>query len=317
MGLLCSHGLFRVQQSALSMLSAQQRVADQILLLASLVYGLVVFVLPGCAVIGFGYAIFAKWEGMTRAMKAGVVVLAIACVIFWAMRVRAAAEAAEKVGPSSAASDPSAAGLTSRTTMGPIGPVHSGEEVCNSEGQCIRLADPTKAEGQAAEGWQQSLAGAMTDAIRRGEEQVVLMFTREGCPWCDRQVPVIHRAIQKRMATTASGAKGVAAPALAFLGGAAGLGGSGLLMAPLRVFVLDAGEFPYLAQQFKIEAFPTSMVFGLPGVTPLVAKGYLDDDNFDQVIRAAAIAPPPAGGVSGALGGGGGGVKPRRRRLFR
>lgn len=324
LGLFCSHGLFRVQQSAVSVVLAQQKLADTILLIAGLGWQIMVTALPGAGLAVLAYTIYMKWERMTRWWWAAVVVLFIALAIIWALRVRAAIEKEQEMlkepdygptppmGSSSPAPSPSSAGA------GPVvGQVRSGEEVCTTDGKCRRVADPSEPENLGVMlDWKQGLAGTMTDAIRRGEEQVVMVFSREGCPWCERQIPVLRRAIQKRNA--ARGATGsVIAPALAFLGAATlGSGSNGMLFSPLRVFVLDYDEFRELSDQFRIEAFPTSMVWGAPGVTPLVAKGFLSDENLEHVLRAAALQPPPTSTPT-ASDGGDSRPKARRRRFFR
>merc|ERR1719380_195524 len=61
---------------------------------------------------------------------------------------------------------------------------------------------------------------------------------------------------------------------------------------PIRVFVLDATEFAPLIESFQVTAFPTIMVFGKPGVAPFFSPGYLDEANFEQVLKAVAAARP-------------------------
>eukprot|EP00929_Paragymnodinium_shiwhaense_P069554 TRINITY_DN35076_c0_g1_i1.p1 TRINITY_DN35076_c0_g1~~TRINITY_DN35076_c0_g1_i1.p1 ORF type:complete len:357 (+),score=71.98 TRINITY_DN35076_c0_g1_i1:73-1143(+) len=318
-------------QTAFTMLAAQQKVADGILLTAECLWHLAVFAVPRAAVLLLAYAAWQKRETFGPASWAGVVVAAFAMAFVWALSVKAADQAVVRqdapslTGGGEAAFQPmGGAGADAGAAGGlprPSGPVRSGEEVCDADGACRRLADPSTPGGNIGENWQASLAGSMTEAIKNGKEQVVIVFSRRGCPYCDQQVPVLQRAIVKRASAGGMGAAGAAAPGLAFAGVGSGAGGTGLLFSPLRVFVLDADEFPYLTQQFQIEAFPTVMVFGLPGVTPLVAKGFLDDASFDQVIRAAALSPPPPGfdanAAAGSGGGGGGNVRGRRRGLFR
>eukprot|EP00930_Biecheleria_cincta_P075392 TRINITY_DN62567_c0_g1_i1.p1 TRINITY_DN62567_c0_g1~~TRINITY_DN62567_c0_g1_i1.p1 ORF type:complete len:370 (+),score=56.90 TRINITY_DN62567_c0_g1_i1:124-1233(+) len=163
----------------------------------------------------------------------------------------------------------------SKDSFASVGIPHSGEEILMSDGRFLRLADPARRGSKkptAAEGWQQRLLGDMTGAIQKGREQVVTVFSRQGCPWCDRQLPVLQRFIEQR-------AVGQTAP-------------GGLMSAPLRVFVFDAEEFPYLAQTFKIEAFPTTIAWGPPGVTPMAAQGYLDDENLSELLRTVAMGGP-------------------------
>lgn len=183
----------------------------------------------------------------------------------------------------------------------PVGMVpHSGEEILMSDGRFVRLSDPQNrqsGETSVTEGWQQRLLGDMTNAIKSGEEQVVMVFSREGCPWCDRLLPVLHRAIQRRSGIDVETPLEGAAQAFLLPGAqsraAVGMGAvpsrsSGLLFAPIRVFVFDAAEFPYFVQAFKVEAFPTIIAWGPPGVTPLAAQGYLDDANFAELLKTVA-----------------------------
>lgn len=170
---------------------------------------------------------------------------------------------------------------------------HSGEEVLMSDGNFVRLPDPSKTSGEPVDAtWRQGLSKALVTAIARGEEQVVIMFTRQGCPWCDRQLPVLQDAIRSR--AELSGAMAGAGAAMGGAGAAfvAGGGPGDLLNAPLRVFVMDADEFPQLIQQFGVEAFPTNIVFGRPRVPPLMSRGYLDEDQFSEICRQAALAEP-------------------------
>jgi hypothetical protein len=235
----------------------------------------------------------------------------------------------------------------------PLGSPYSGELVF-VDGGFVRLADPLireqggdLASGAIEEGWQKRLLASMTTAIKGGEEQVLMIFSRQGCPWCDRLVPVLQRAILSRAggsedpetsetpgfgddeesvpavggeldedSDTAAAAPALAPAAaqafalpghgsggLAFLGaalqGPVPASAGGLVFAPLRVFIFDAGEFPYLAQTFRVEAFPTIIAWGAPGVTPMAAQGYLDDENLDQLLKTVAVATPGKGGRAG------------------
>mmetsp|Transcript_120409 Transcript_120409/g.257061 ORF Transcript_120409/g.257061 Transcript_120409/m.257061 type:complete len:407 (-) Transcript_120409:80-1300(-) len=197
---------------------------------------------------------------------------------------------------------------------------HSGELLLLEDGDFVRRADPSVAPGAAAtEGWQQRLVSSMTRSIKSGQEQVVMVFSRQGCPWCVRQEPVLEEAIRRRAGVESADEEAPEEEADAAAGGmplgrAALMGdgpvparSGGLLFAPLRVFIFDAGEFPGLAQSFNIEAFPTTIAWGPPGVVPMAAKGYLDDANFDTLLRTVATAEPQ----------GAGGGKKKRRGLFR
>merc|ERR1740123_1502603 len=110
----------------------------------------------------------------------------------------------------------------------------------------------------------------MVEAISAGREQVVIMFTRQGCPWCDKQLPVFREAIRRRAGLSNAVAGGGAA-AFATAGGA-----NSMLTAPLRVFLFYAEEFPQLMEQFQVQSFPTSLVFGRPRAAPLMGQGFLD-----------------------------------------
>jgi len=181
---------------------------------------------------------------------------------------------------------------------------HSGEEVL-IDGHFVRPADPqNRQSGKTAvtDGWQQRLLSDMTDAIKKGEEQVVMVFSRQGCPWCDRMLPVLQRAIQRRSGLDVEEPVEADLQAAFLFPGvqsraAVGMGAvptrsGGLLFAPLRIFVFDAGEFPYFVQSFNVQAFPTTIAWGSPGVPPLSAQGYLDDANFADLLKTVAVAKP-------------------------
>lgn len=216
-----------------------------------------------------------------------------------------------------------------------VGVPQSGEEIFMNDGQFWRRADPANrhtGERSAREGWQQRLLKDMTTAIATGQEQVLTVFSRQGCPWCERQLPVLQRAIAQRStqpeappappppavadapqqapeeaptAPPAAPAPAPAAPAptpapepaTAFLAPAAvGMAqppmGASLMSAPLRVFILYAEEFPSVAQAFNVEAFPTLIAWGLPGVPPLAAQGFLDNENLDRLLSTVASSQP-------------------------
>merc|ERR1711862_843461 len=118
-------------------------------------------------------------------------------------------------------------------------------------------------------GWQQAMVQSMTAAVQAGKEQVIIVFSRQGCPWCDKYLPVLRQAIQAH--ASSAGEEGVM---------------------PLRVFVFDASEFPGIIQQFKIEGFPASLVFGRPGVTPRMAPGFLELEDLEKMLRFVALEEP-------------------------
>jgi len=289
---------FHSPAAAVSVGQAQQRLADVILATVGYLMQATLSLLPGVALAAIVYTVYARRETMDRKKWASLVAMLVCCCVLWAVHIRL-----------SGAGDSAAPAGGSARTQALVGPVHSGEAIVTKDGRFIRVPDPSKPEGAPVEeGWQRALATAMTEAIKGGTEQVVLVFSRQGCPWCDRQLPVLGRAIQGRAKDIAE-ASGGAVEGAAFVGGGAP-GGMSMLLSPLRVFVLDAGEFPYLAQQFRIEAFPTSMFFGTPGATPLVAQGYLNDEQLEEIIHAAAVAEPQTEQEQ---------QKPRRKRrgLFR
>lgn len=192
----------------------------------------------------------------------------------------------------------SVAGTAAPGSMSPVfkvGP-KSGEEVVALDGTIARVSDPRVAasggegadEGQQVQPeWQTALIGSMVDAIKVGEQQVVIVFSRQGCPWCDKQVAVLHEALRRR--TSAGGSSTLTgSPAEQAL---RALEDEPLLL-PIRVFILDAGEFPTLMQQFKVEAFPTCHIFGRPYVPPFSAPGFLDEVTLEKVLAAIAVARP-------------------------
>lgn len=289
--LFSSHLPGRAPSPAMSVATAQQKVADLILISVFGAVQIFFQLLPGVSLALVVYTVYAKRDQLTRTkISALVAVLAFSAVV-WALQVRMSA--AKSTTPA-------------HGQAMVLGPVHSGEAVYTKDGRFIMLPDPTKPEGSPLEpGWQRSLATAMTDAIKMGKEQVVLVFSRQGCPWCERQVPVLQRAIQNRAKVVEEATRGMEADTAFIFGGEPV--GQGMLLSPLRVFVLDAGEFPYLAQQFRIEAFPTSMFFGQPGAVPQVAQGYLNDEQMEEVLHHMALAPKQTPG----------GGNRKRRGLFR
>lgn len=155
--------------------------------------------------------------------------------------------------------------------------LRSGEERLMPNGKFKLVSDPRPGSGPAQEGWQQALWSEMAEAITKGEEQVVMVFSRPGCPWCEKLHPVLQNAIKRRVDTLASGPSDDDAPPL--------------LHSPLRVFIYDASEFGPIMRRFGVEGFPTLFFFGPPGSRPTVVPGYLSDQDFDQVATSAANAP--------------------------
>jgi len=270
--------------------AAQLQFAEYVAAAVLSVLQTVTSLVPGLLMAASIWAMYSLREQLSFRARCGFVVLFFTCLLALTITIgkqpTQPAEPRQVKGPVRLDDPAPGAGMAPH----PVGPVNSGEEVLLNDGSFRRLADPNKIDGPVEEGWQQALAKGMVNAIASGSEQVVIMFTRRGCPWCEKQLPVLQEAIRRR-AGTGSNVAGAAGGGLAFVGG---VGGGGLLQSPLRVFVLDAEEFPQLSQQFQIEAFPTSIIFGAPRVAPLLGKGFLDEDTLDQMLAAAATAQPEA-----------------------
>ena len=119
-----------------------------------------------------------------------------------------------------------------------------------------------------------------------GSAQVVLEFTRPGCTYCHKQLPVLQEAVKRRASAT-----GALAPGLAFAAPSPSSGS--MLFAPLRIFILDEEEFQELAAGFRVQAFPTLWIFGRPRVDPVVQQGFVDGATFDEILRQVALKIPP------------------------
>lgn len=264
-------------------------------------------ILPGLLVALAALALMSRRENASKWAWIGLGLLLVGYVIPWVLRVRSGFETMDGANLQGLGEEGGAV----------VGIPQSGEEILLNDGRFLRLPDPVNrrsGERSAREGWQQRLLSEMTTAIKTGQEQVLTVFSRQGCPWCQRQLPVLQRAIAKRMGQleAAAPAPPVApaapepvaaadapAPAAAFLAPAAvGMArpplGASLVSAPLRVFILYAEEFPSAAQAFNVEAFPTLIAWGLPGVPPLAAQGYLDDENLEQLLTTVALSEPQA-----------------------
>lgn len=63
-------------------------------------------------------------------------------------------------------------------------------------GKFVLVSDPRPGSGPAQEGWQTALWQEMAEAIQKGEEQVVMVFSRPGCPWCQKLHPVLQNAAE-------------------------------------------------------------------------------------------------------------------------
>lgn len=123
------------------------------------------------------------------------------------------------------------------------------------------------------EGWQGEFMSTLDGALQRGTSQVVMLFTMKNCPWCEQMLSVVEDAVQGRATDE---------PAVPPRG-------ADLLQAPLRVFVLDSDDFPSVAAQFGAKVFPSTVVWGHPGTTPVMAHGYLSEENFAEMVQVAVL----------------------------
>jgi len=128
------------------------------------------------------------------------------------------------------------------------------------------------------EGWQMELLDNLKDALDIGTSQVTILFTMKDCPWCEQMLTVVGEAVERRSA---------AEPAVAPRG-------ADMLRSPLRVFVLDSDDFPSVAAQFGAKMFPTTVVFGHKETTPVMAYGFLSEENFDEMLRVAVLGKSAA-----------------------
>eukprot|EP00439_Symbiodinium_sp_Y106_P079041 s643_g17.t2 len=164
--------------------------------------------------------------------------------------------------------------------------IRSGELVLLQNGEVALRPHPQRDPGTAVpQDWRDFLAQSIQYSLMSGSAQVVLEFTRRGCAYCHKQLPVLQEAVQRRASAT-----GALAPGLAFAGAAPR---GNVLFAPLRIFILDAEEFQELAAGFQVQAYPTLWIFGLPRVEPVIHMGFLDGSRFDQLLRTVALKPQP------------------------
>lgn len=229
--------------------------------LASTLTQFVVAVLPGLALAALGAAC-SKRSFLTRQSRALLCISAVAALSFWG--------SASGVRPAASGDAPVEVDFQT---------MRSGEVQRWEDGWRVRRPMPSRRAQLMA-----SVAEAVSEALRTQRAQVILMFTRQGCPWCDRQVPVFHRALQNRSKDIAEAAAIVAEMEVLSI---AGMGGTSI--SRLRVFFLDASEVPELARSFRIEAFPTSVLFCPKGGAPVVVKGFLGDDDLQELLRAVAL----------------------------
>lgn len=230
--------------------------------------------LPGAVLAGAAYVAHTQRTRASAKTWCGVAALSVVAVAMpWALGLEVGSAALE--APVAAPRQQVAGAIP--------GVPRSGEERLAGEEQFVRVADPRHPDGKSVEeSWQQFLLEDMAEAVKGGQEQVVMIFSRRGCPWCDRFRPVFQKAIANHAAATATDADAALA--------------EGVM--PLRVFVFDAEEFPSIMQQFNVEGFPTALVFGHPGVMPRLAPGYQQDEDFEKMLRFVAVAEPePADGA--------------------
>lgn len=157
--------------------------------------------------------------------------------------------------------------------------VRSGELVLLQSGEVVLRPDPRVSAGHAEPGWQEFLAQSIQTALVGGNEQVVLEFSRRGCAYCAKQLPVLQEVIRSRAAAGRS---------MAMAGAGTAFVGTSLALAPLKVFLLDAEEFPQLAQGFQVQAFPTLWIFGQPQVDPIVTQGFLERPKLEEILQIEA-----------------------------
>ncbi|CAJ1401232.1 unnamed protein product [Effrenium voratum] len=252
--------------------SLQTGVAGVLAFVFAAVMSLMVRFIPGLAVVLLGYTGYRLYAANALYNKRTLAGLAVAAgltfgLIFLGARLRAAADGAGATG--------------SLDASGNV--VRSGELVLLRNGEVVTRADPRQGpEAAAGPGWQEALAAAIQTALVSGQEQVVLEFSRPGCTYCAKMLPVLQAVVRGRAAAT-----GALAPGLAFAAP------RNLALAPLRVFLLDAEEFPQLAQGFQVQAFPTLWVFGQPKVDPIVAKGFLEQAQLEEILQMEAMKKPP------------------------
>jgi len=279
-------------------LDVRRKAMGLFLVIGSLVLAprLLTQLLPGLTVAVIGLAWLSRRGNSSKWVWCTLGLLVAGYTAPWILRARSSMEARPLPGVM-----PPPADAYAKNSRVPVGIPHSGEEVLMNDGRFVRLADPLKrdlGERTADEGWQQRFMTEMTATIQKGQEQVLMVFSRQGCPWCDKQRPVLQRAIKRRSTGHSPEIKD-AEVSVAFLqtasaavGVSPGSAAPSLLNARLRVFIFDAGEFPQVAQTFKVEAFPTTIAWGSPGVTPMAAKGYLDDQSLDELLRTMAAGVP-------------------------
>lgn len=253
-------------------------------------------VLPGLVVCILGMAI------LNRQGSPSVLVIAL-LLAGYAVPYSGKFSGIFQKGARGTGSAPSKGKVTSEVPVGIV--PYSGEEMLMSDGRVVRIADPmNRASGETSvtDGWKERMLQGMVEVISKGEEQVLMVFSRRGCGPCSSLVPVLQRAIQRRSGSFVEEPleEGDPQAFLLPMGRASlGMGGGpvpsakgGLLFAPLRVFVFEANEFPEMMQKFQVQAFPTLVAWGSIGVAPLMAVGLLDDASLNEMLRQVAMGVP-------------------------
>ncbi|CAK9048485.1 unnamed protein product [Durusdinium trenchii] len=255
------------ETQASNLLSSLQSGVGHVLLFTSVTFvQLIVRMIPGLAVLMLGYAGYRIYSTGSF-NKSTVLGLVVALGLTYGL-----IRLGQRFGPGAVRAP------LARDAAGQ--PVRSGELVLMQSGEVVLRPDPRQAAGSAEPGWQEALAQSIQVALVQGQEQVVLDFSRKGCAYCAKQLPVLEELIRAR----AAGASAVAGSA--FVGG-------NLALAPLRVFLLDAEEFPQLAQGFQVQAFPTLWIFGHPQVDPIVTQGFMERPKLEEVLQIEAMKRPP------------------------
>lgn len=260
--------------------SLQTGVGGVLLLTSALLVRLIVMLIPGLAVLMLcwaGYRIYTTGSYNYRTFLGLGIALGLTCGLIYL---------GERFGTPPNAAQAELKAIDDQGTG-----IRSGELVLLQTGEVVLKPDPrAQAPGHADQGWQEALAHSIQMALLQGQEQVVLEFSRRGCAYCAKQLPVLQDVMRSR-ATGRSMAVGTAF-----------VGGTSLALAPLRVFLLDAEEFPQLAKGFKVEAFPTLWVFGLPKVDPIIRQGFLEKPQLEEILQFEAMKRPPPEKKKGLLG---------------
>eukprot|EP00448_Togula_jolla_P029471 CAMPEP_0170622400 /NCGR_PEP_ID=MMETSP0224-20130122/29112_1 /TAXON_ID=285029 /ORGANISM="Togula jolla, Strain CCCM 725" /LENGTH=227 /DNA_ID=CAMNT_0010948719 /DNA_START=8 /DNA_END=688 /DNA_ORIENTATION=- len=184
LGITLLHGGLSFAGPAMTIAQLRNRAAETVLVVVVLIVHAAAICLPGFVVYLVVSTLCFRRERMTRTAWGGLFAMLLGCALLAAVHIRE----------------------SSRTVPGGQldvdgNNIHSGEELMLAEGKFMRLADPSKADGSPLEsGWRTGLIKSLAKTIAGSQEQVILVFSRQGCPWCERQVPVLQRAIARRAA---------------------------------------------------------------------------------------------------------------------